>query len=198
MNVSFSVGSGDREEDYFSRSLRGLLRLRGTRENNHWKATQYRFEGVKPTCFACDDVTDSRDSSTADTCIADDSTSISAMTSKPFGASAVIQANSSYMVPSQMENDSDDDCTQGGSNDAYHGFMPMYERLTKLADGTGRQGKNILKQHFSAAEVALLEEARKQKGAPPVTECSGMQSLPETSTKRKSIRKTKACSPQKN
>lgn len=196
LNVAFSVGSGDREEDYFSRSLPGMLRLRGTRENNHWKATQYRFDGVKPSCFACDDAKDSP----ADTCIAvaDDSASISAMASKPFGASAVIQGNSSYMVPSQMDNDSDEDCTQRGSNAAYFGYMPMYERVTKLADGTGPRGRAILKQYLGAAEVELVKEARKQKGALPVTECRGMQSLPETSTKRKPIRKTKACSPQKN
>lgn len=202
LNAAFPIDSGDREEEYFSRSLPKMLRLRGSSKNNHWKATQYRFDGVNPSCFACDDNVDesndvnlSRDSSTADTCIAGDSASISVIPSKPFGASAVIQGKSSYMVPSQMDNDSDEDCTQGGSNSAYLGFMPRYETLSKLADGTGDRGKAILKKHFGAAEIELLAEARKQEGVPPPTECSGMQSQPKTSRKRVPIRIGKSSSP---
>ena len=99
------------------------------------------------------------------------------------------------MVPSQMDNDSDEDCTQGGSNSAYLGFMPRFQTLSQLADGTGDRGKAILKKHFGAAEIELLEEQRKQKGVPPPTECSGMQSRPETSKKRVPIRIGKSCSP---
>lgn len=129
LNATFPVGSGEANEEYFSRGLPGTLLLRGNRKNCHWKAFPYRFQGVDQSCFASDDAKEIPDSSTADNCVADDSASISGLASKPFGASAVIQGSSSYMVPSQMENDSDEECAKRGSDDAYHGYMPTYHTV---------------------------------------------------------------------
>ena len=68
LNANFPVAGEMKMRDT------SLCRLRGNRKNCHWKASPYRFQGVNQSCFACKDVKVTLD---ADTCIKDDSASIS-------------------------------------------------------------------------------------------------------------------------
>ena len=196
MNDAFPVGSGEANEEYFKRSLPGKLRLRGTRENNHWKANLYRVEGIDPTCFACDIAKEGVGSSSEDICNAVDLLNLSSRKAGPCGATEVIECNSSYKVPTQMEDDSDEELDFAGGG-AYHGYMPMYTTATKMADSLGPRGKEILKNNLSRAIVELTNEARTKNGCALPAESTAMGSLPTTSTRRTAIRKRKVCSPTK-
>jgi len=214
LDKAYPVRYSEAPEEYFLRSLPGKLRLRGSRDNNHWKSPVYytAFEGVDPSCFACDDVSDDSMDIEEDisnmSAVENESQKLSGLGAGPCGASQVIQGKSSYQVPSELteqDGDSDDFAlgTVSFSNrpgkkvDAFHDFMPMYQEISKLVDATGGPGVAIVRKYYQQMGLELRQEAYKQKGNGYPTETAGMQSGPQISNKRSAKRKKMATSPSK-
>lgn len=152
LNEAYSVGSGDASKELFLRSLPGKLRLRGSRDNNHWKSSAYVFEGVDPSCFACNDLCYGVDnlSNSTDGCTGD--TQAVSSVSGSTGATEAIRGKNSYQVPSEMVGNTSD-ASIGTEMDAFHDFIPMYQEVTKLVDGTGL--KHIARKHFHSMLIEL-------------------------------------------
>jgi hypothetical protein len=204
INEAYPVGHGGAPKDFFTRSL-GKLRLRGTRENNHWKASSSyysAFLGVDRSYFACSDTEDdsigidNEGSSVASSDVVAKSLNTTGV--GPCGASGVIHGKSLYQVPSEMARNEDDDVVRavGLKVDAYQNFLPFYSESMKLVDGLdvggAGEGTAVARKYFNQMLGELKQLMHKKRGS---ADAKGMRSGPKVSDKRKPKRKKMATSP---
>jgi len=167
---SMPVGSGDRDWDYFERSI-GKMCLRGN--NTFWTANAERLKHVLGNAVWCPPIqklgilkTNTVQPSTSHTLPS--STPRTIPPSTTYGPTEMVEWTSSYVVPSQRnrcksyksnlvdDNQADKTSTCPELN-LLEKFHPRYESLCKFAESAdGDDGVKVMEEHFHSCQLRFL------------------------------------------
>ena len=171
---SMSVGLGDRDKDYFSRSYKRLY-LRGS--NTFWHENSKRLRDILGDSVCCVPV---KSSSVAPTALSSRTTSTTALHSQngptvgdqplpTFGAAKMLHHSSTYVVPSQSRSDNcrndsemligkvDVELSESDNKvDLTEAFRARYVEICKFAESAGDEGIAIMVKHFAHCQCRFL------------------------------------------
>ena len=165
IKASMQVGSGDKHEDFFRRSLNKLC-LRG--EKTFWHENADRFQDALQNVAFCVPIQNSvAHGNTAppfptrgDT----DVPTFAGLPSTSFGPTKMIHSTGTRMVPSQREELANEDnvnaeidiCGDSNAKDLSERFLPRYETICKYAEACGDDGIQVMAKHFDHCQRRFL------------------------------------------
>lgn len=165
IKASMQVGSGDKHEDFFRRSLNKLC-LRG--EKTFWHENADRFQDALQNVAFCVPIQNSvAHGNTASPFPTRGDTNVPTFAGLPstsFGPTKMIHSTGTRMVPSQREELANEDnvnaeidiCWDSNAKDLSERFLPCYETICKYAEACGDDGIQVMAKHFDHCQRRFL------------------------------------------